>query len=246
MDENLCCRKPAHLFVLKMSSIFSSPCTPTSSHEVQTDWLALSQCTEVVIRSDSSAGRGKASRLGVGRRSKRLNAKSLFAQHTIKNGLVMLETVHTKVYTADIGTKQLDAPTMRKLIGLLGVRLLTLDGAEATRCEGTQHAQTGDWLLFVWAAVVTATIILVTAWHATCAENQTDTENQLNDGSVKYETQSTAGGIGDVWVSGAGEMFYVSRSCNELSHAVRVHRKTACECSVKDHCAGNGPLLRRA
>ena len=35
-----------------------------------TDWLALSQCTEVVIRSDSSAGRGKASRLGVGRRSK--------------------------------------------------------------------------------------------------------------------------------------------------------------------------------
>ena len=84
--------------------------------------------------SDSSAGRGKASRLGVGRRSNHLETKSLFAQHIIKNGLVMLETVHTKVYIADIGTKQLDAPTMRKLIGLLGVRLLTLDGAEATKC----------------------------------------------------------------------------------------------------------------
>ena len=31
----------------------------------------------------------------------------------------------------------------------------------------------------------------------------TDTQNEINDGSVKYETQSTAGGIGDVWVSGA-------------------------------------------
>ena len=73
----------------------------------------------------------------------------------------------------------------------------------------------------------------------------TDTEKEINDGSVKYETQSTAGGIGDVWVSGAGEMFHVSRSWYELSHAVRVYRKTAFECCVKDHCAGNGQLLYR-
>ena len=37
--------------------------------------------------------------------------------------------------TPDIGTKYLDAPTMRRLIGLLGVRLLTLDSAEARRCD---------------------------------------------------------------------------------------------------------------
>ena len=83
-----------------------------------------------------------ASRLGVGRRSKNLKTKSLLPQHVIKDGLVVLETVQTKVNTADFDTKYLDVPTMRKLIGLLGVRLLTLDGAEATRCEGTQHAQT--------------------------------------------------------------------------------------------------------
>ena len=81
--------------------------------------------TEVMVRSDSSAGRGMASRFGVGRRSKHLETKSLFAQNLIKDGL--------KVNTADIGTKYLDAPTMRKLIGLLGIRLLTLDGAEAAR-----------------------------------------------------------------------------------------------------------------
>ena len=53
----------------------------------------------------------------------------------------MLQTVHTNVNTAEIGTKYLDALTMRKLIGLLGVRPLTLDGAEAVRCESTHHAQ---------------------------------------------------------------------------------------------------------
>ena len=64
---------------------------------------------------------------------------------------------------------------------------------------------------------MTVTIILVTAWHATCAENQTDTENEINDGSVKYETQSTAGAIGDVWVSGAGEMFHVQSDARRFS-----------------------------
>ena len=107
---------------------------------------------QVVIRSDSSAGRGMASRLGVGKRSKHLETKSLF-----KDGLVVLEPVHTKVNTADIGTKYLDAPTMRKLLGLLGIRLLTLDGAEARRCEGARF-------VFVWTVAVTVTVILVTAW----------------------------------------------------------------------------------
>ena len=53
--------------------------------------------TEFVVRSDLSAGRGMASKLGVGRRSKHLETKSLFAQHLIMVGLVVLETVHTKV-----------------------------------------------------------------------------------------------------------------------------------------------------
>ena len=108
--------------------------------------------TQVVIRSDSSAGRGMASRLGVGKRSMHLETKSLFAQHLIKDGLVVLEPVHTKVKTADIGMKYLDAPTMRRLIGLLGVRLLTSDGAEDRRCEDAQQVQDDGPFVFVWTA----------------------------------------------------------------------------------------------
>ena len=67
-----------------------------------------------------------------------------------------------EVKTADIGMKYLDAPTMRRLIGLLGVRLLTLDGAEARRCEDAQQVQDDGPFVFVWTAVVTAVIILVT------------------------------------------------------------------------------------
>ena len=142
--------------------------------------------TQVVIRSDSSAGRGMASRLRVGRRSKHLETESLFAQHLIKDGLVVLESVHTKVNTADIGTKYLDAPTMKNLIGLLGVRLLTLDGAEARRCEDTQQVQDDGWLEFVWTVVVTATIILVTAWlrcrncYVVHVETQIEALNEIN------------------------------------------------------------------
>ena len=151
--------------------------------------------TDLVTRSDSSAGRGMASRLGVGRRSKHLETKSLFAQHVIKDGLVMLEAVHTKVNTADIGTKYLDAPTMRKLIGMLGVRLLTLDGAEVARCESTLHAQSGDWYVFVRVAVVTAIVIVSTTWwngRRVCvadAETHTETEDETDDEIAKNETQ---------------------------------------------------------
>ena len=44
--------------------------------------------------------------------------------------------------TADIGTKYLDASTMRRLVGLLGIRLLTLDGAEAVRFDDKRRAHT--------------------------------------------------------------------------------------------------------
>ena len=118
--------------------------------------------SDVVVRSDSSAGRGMASRLEVGRRSKHLVTKSLFAQHLIKDALVVLETVHTKVKTADIGTKYLDAPTMRRMMGLLGVSLLTLDGAEAVRCDDERRVQTDGWIVFLWTAVVAAAVVLVT------------------------------------------------------------------------------------
>ena len=123
---------------------------------------------EVMVLSDSSAGRGMASKLGVGRRSKHLETKSLFAQHLTKDGLVTLETVHTKVNTADIGTKYLDATTVTKLNGLPGIRLLTLDGAEAARSNGVRCVEAVGWLVFVSIAVVMVSVALVAAgWKHT-------------------------------------------------------------------------------
>ena len=172
--------------------------------------------TQIVIRSNSSAGRGMASRLGVGKRSKHLETKSLFAQHLIKDGLVVLEPVHAKVNTADIGTKYLDAPTMRKLIGLLGVRLLTLDGAEARRCECAQQVQTDGWFVFVWTIVVTATIILVTVWlkYRTCyvvyAESQTEAVSEINKEVDECETQKPIEMTEDVWINGCERSLFCS------------------------------------
>ena len=137
---------------------------------------------------------------------------------------MVLETVHTKVNTADIGTKYLDALTMRRLVGLLGVRLLTLDGAEAVRCDDERRVQVDGWIVFLWIASVAAAVVLVTMWSkrkAVCVAH------------VETQTES-------VDVSGVGEKFHVSKSCNGLRYAVRVYRKAACECFVKVYCAGNG------
>ena len=163
--------------------------------------------TQVVIRSDSSARRGMASSLGVGRRSMHLETKSLFAQHLIKDGLVVLEPVHTKVKTADIGMKYLDAPTMRRLIGLLGVRLLTLDGAEARRCEDAQQVQDDGRFVFVWTAVVTAVNILVTVCimcrncYVVHTETLTEDVNEINKEVDECETQKPIAIVGDVWTN---------------------------------------------
>ena len=58
-----------------------------------------------------------ASRLRVGRRPKHLETKSLFALQLIKDGLVVLETVHTKVNTADMARSTLMHPRCEGWLG---------------------------------------------------------------------------------------------------------------------------------
>ena len=182
-----------------------------------------------------------ASRLGVGRRSKHLETKSLFAQHLIKDGLVVLEPVHTKVNTADIGTKYLDAPTMRRLIGLLGVRLLTFDGAEARRCEDVQQVQDDGWFVFVWTVVVTATIILVTVWlkyrnfYAVHAGIQTEAVDEINKEVDEYEAQKSIGIDEDIWINSVATFL-------TASEALRL-RAVAVPFNTNHICGEYGPLL---
>ena len=115
---------------------------------------------------------------------------------------------------------------MRRLIGLLQVRLLTLDGAEAVRCDDERRVQTDGWIVFLWIAAVAAAVVLVTAWSKRKAVCVAHVETQTESEDV----------IKEVWVSGAGEKFQVSKSCYGLRHAARVHRKAACECCVGLMC----------
>ena len=102
-------------------------------------WSGQTHRRDVAWRRGSESGGG---------RSTWRPSRCPFAQHLIKDGLVALETVHTKVNTADMGTKYPDAPTMRRLVGLLGVRLLTLDRAEEVRCDDERRVQEDGWIVF--------------------------------------------------------------------------------------------------
>ena len=73
-------------------------------------------------------------------------------------------------------------------------------------------------------------VVLVTVWSKRKAICVANVGTQTDNVDV----------IKEVWVSGAGEKFHVSKSCYGLRHAMRVFRKAACECCVKVYCAGNG------
>ena len=79
----------------------------------------------LTVRSDSSAARGMTTRLGVGRKCKHLETKSLFAQHLVTEKKVYFETVWTKDNVADIGTKYLDRGTLKRLLTIVGITLMT-------------------------------------------------------------------------------------------------------------------------
>ena len=154
---------------------------------------------------------------------------------------MVLEPVHTKVNTADIGTKCLDAPTMRRLNGLLGVRLLTLYGAEARRCEDAQQVQDDGWFVFVWTAVVTAVIILVTVWikcrncYVVHTETLTEGVNEINKVVDECETQKPIEIVGDVWINCVPTFLTADETLRLRAAAVPFN--------TENLCGEYGPLL---
>ena len=130
---------------------------------------------------------------------------------------------------------------MGKLIGLLGVKLLTRDSAEARWCEDAQQVQIDGWLVFVWTAVVTATIILVTLWlkrrnsYVVHAETQTEAVNEISKEVDECETQKSIEIIEDAWVSGVAR-FLSAREVLRL-------RAAAVPFNTENLCGEFGPLL---
>jgi hypothetical protein len=72
-----------------------------------------------VLCLDASATIGIASRRGVGK-IRHLDVDTLWLQWLVTHRKVKLEKVDGKVNVADLGTKHLDGPTLRRLLEILG------------------------------------------------------------------------------------------------------------------------------
>jgi hypothetical protein len=75
---------------------------------------------EQILESDSSAARGAARRIGVGKRMKHLHQNKLFIQDLVANDQLTLEKVHKDKNVSDVGTKHVNKATLERLIKILG------------------------------------------------------------------------------------------------------------------------------
>eukprot|EP00971_Amphidinium_carterae_P348914 6490741-Amphidinium_carterae.1 len=100
----------------------------------------------IVLWSDSVAGRGMISRLGVGKKAKHIDVQYLFAQQYVRDKVVEVRGCRGVDNISDLCTKHVARPVLQKLLGLLPVRLLTLAGAvqAATAATTTTTPPTQD------------------------------------------------------------------------------------------------------
>ena len=90
---------------------------------------------KVKVLSDSSAGRGMISRLGVGKRVKHIDTQFMFAQGVIRDGIAKIGPAPGEWNVSDIRTKYVTRPTLDRLLKVMNMVFLTLaslvPGAEA-------------------------------------------------------------------------------------------------------------------
>ena len=72
----------------------------------------LSREVKITLRTDSSAGKTMASRLGISKRSKHIELKHLWIQDILSEGIMSLEKVGTHHNPSDILTKFVQAPVL--------------------------------------------------------------------------------------------------------------------------------------
>ena len=109
----------------------------------------LGQCgikVEAVIRSDSSAGRAIATRIGSGK-LRHLHIRDLWIQERARARDLRLERVSTEDNTSDLGTKHLDKKRMSKLMSMAN-----LQGAASQRAAGlVAHVDQATVLSAAWS-----------------------------------------------------------------------------------------------
>lgn len=75
---------------------------------------------KIKVRTDSSAARGICHRRGVGR-VRHLDVKELWVQEKVQRGELQVDKVDTELNRADIGTKPMEGPKLKRALSLLSV-----------------------------------------------------------------------------------------------------------------------------
>ena len=81
----------------------------------------FSRRVNVIVYTDSTAGKSMASRFGTGKRTKHVELRFLYMQNLIANGMLRLCKVHTKENCADLLTKYAAADVLQSLIAKIGL-----------------------------------------------------------------------------------------------------------------------------
>ena len=75
------------------------------------------------IRTDSTAGRGIATRQGTSKRAKHIDLKFLYTQDLIKHDIIRILKINTLHNSADLFTKYISKETLHRLIQSIGIRV---------------------------------------------------------------------------------------------------------------------------
>eukprot|EP00971_Amphidinium_carterae_P158541 3143108-Amphidinium_carterae.2 len=101
-------------------------CTLLAQPEVLCRDLHVVEVGQLRVRSDSSAGRGMISKLGVGKRAKHIDTQFLFVQTVIQDKTVLVECCRGTENPEDLATKYASLPLLQHLMAKLPVRVLML------------------------------------------------------------------------------------------------------------------------
>ena len=86
----------------------------------------LAKPFELTIYTDSSSGKSLASKLGLSKKSRRVQLRYLFKQDLIANGQLQLSKIPAEKNQATVLTKHLSASPLHRLLSRLGAQELQI------------------------------------------------------------------------------------------------------------------------
>ena len=136
----------------------------------------------LVARTDSSAGKGVASRVGVGK-VKHLSLRELWLQDVVQQGRVVIRKEPTKTNVADLGTKALTGARTTELVRMMPLSRRGVMAAILMACLDVASAQPQDeedWdVKTFWIYL----IIMHIRNHANCQEARNAVQPSTGSGT---------------------------------------------------------------